>query len=215
MSKVQISPIRVIHSIESTNGPINTEVISIVAVDREKDQCWDSQNRLFTLSEVEEWPRPQDDVFMTPIAPLETSTVAADGTVIKDTLQPIQKRNNVQMQSDNDKIQPQGPTQAEIDAQIQERAMKLAVEMRALEMSNQAKNASVDMNDDDIELDKFVKRFIDKSSTFDKTTKRIKITSTIDIDKLFLLADSLGFDKLSTLKAIIANDALQIEAIED
>lgn len=215
MSKVQISPIRVIHSIESTNGPINTEVISIVAVDREKDQCWDSQNRLFTLSEVEEWPRPQDDVFMTPIAPLETSTVAADGTVIKDTLQPIQKRNNVQMQSDNDKIQPQGPTQAEIDAQIQERAMKLAAEMRALEMSNQAKTASVDMNDDDIELDKFVKRFIDKSSTFDKTTKRIKITSTIDIDKLFLLADSLGFDKLSTLKAIIANDALQIEAIED
>lgn len=215
MSKVQISPIRVIHSIESTNGPINTEVISIVAVDREKDQCWDNQNRLFTLSEVEEWPRPQDDVFMTPIAPLETSTVAADGTVIKDTLQPIQKRNNVQMQYDNDKIQPQGPTQAEIDAQIQERAMKLVAEMRALEMSNQAKTASVDMNDDDIELDKFVKRFIDKSSTFDKTTKRIKITSTIDIDKVFLLADSLGFDKLSTLKAIIANDALQIEAIED
>lgn len=215
MSKVQISPIRVIHSIESTNGPINTEVISIVAVDRETDQCWDNQNRLFTLSDVEEWPRPQDDVFMTPIAPLETSTVAADGTVIKDTLQPIQKRNNVQMQSDNDKIQPQGPTQAEIDAQIQERAMKLAAEMRALEMSNQAKTASVDMNDDDIELDKFVKRFIDKSSTFDKTTKRIKITSTIDIDKLFLLADSLGFDKLSTLKAIIANAALQIEAIED
>ena len=214
MSKVQISPIRVIHSIESTNGPINTEVISIVAVDREKNQCWDDQNRLFTLSEVEEWPRPQDDVFMTPIAPLETSTVAADGTVIKDTLQPIQKRETFQGIQPN-VPQSQGMTQAEIDASIQEKAMKLAAEMRALEMSNRAKVTSVDMNDDDIELDKFVKRFIDKSSTFDKSTKRIKITSTIDIDKLFLLADSLGFDKLSTLKAIIANDALQIEAIED
>lgn len=214
MSKVQISPIRVIHSIESTNGPINTEVISIVAVDREKNQCWDDQNRLFTLSEVEEWPRPQDDVFMTPIAPLETSTIAADGTVIKDTLQPIQKRETFQGIQPN-VPQSQGMTQAEIDASIQEKAMKLAAEMRALEMSNQAKTASVDMNDDDIELDKFVKRFIDKSSTFDKTTKRIKITSTIDIDKLFLLADSLGFDKLSTLKAIIANDAMQIDSIED
>ena len=214
MSKVQISPIRVIHSIESTNGPINTEVISIVAVDREKNQCWDDQNRLFTLSEVEEWPRPQDDVFMTPIAPLETSTIAADGRVIKDTLQPIQKRETFQGIQPN-VPQSQGMTQAEIDASIQEKAMKLAAEMRALEMSNQAKTASVDMNDDDIELDKFVKRFIDKSSTFDKTTKRIKITSTIDIDKLFLLADSLGFDKLSTLKAIIANDAMQIDSIED
>lgn len=215
MSKVQISPIRVIHSIESTNGPINTEVISIVAVDREKNQCWDNQNRLFTLSEVEEWPRPQDDVFMTPIAPLETSTVAADGTVIKDTLQPIQKRDNVQTSIQTNVPQPQGLTQAEIDARVQEKAMKLAAEMRALEMSNQSKIATVEMTDDDIELDKFVKRFIDKSSTFDKTTKRIKVTSTIDIDKLFLLADSLGFDKLSTLKAIIANDALQIESIED
>ena len=214
MSKVQISPIRVIHSIESTNGPINTVVISIVAVDREINQCWDDQNRLFTLSEVEEWPRPQDDVFMTPIAPLETSTIAADGTVIKDTLQPIQKRETFQGIQPN-VPQSQGMTQAEIDASIQEKAMKLAAEMRALEMSNQAKTASVDMNDDDIELDKFVKRFIDKSSTFDKTTKRIKITSTIDIDKFFLLADSLGFDKLSTLKAIIANDAMQIDSIED
>lgn len=214
MSKVQISPIRVIHSIESTNGPINTEVISIVAVDREKNQCWDEQNRLFTLSEVEEWPRPQDDVFMTPIAPLETSTIAADGTVIKDTLQPIQKRETFQGIQPN-VPQSQGMTQAEIDASIQEKAMKLAAEMRALEMSNQAKTASVDMNDDDIELDKFVKRFIDKSSTFDKTTKRIKVTSTIDLDKLFLLADSLGFDKLNTLKAIIANDAMQIDSIED
>lgn len=214
MSKVQISPIRVIHSIESTNGPINTEVISIVAVDREKNQCWDNQNRLFTLSEVEEWPRPQDDVFMTPIAPLETSTVAADGTVIKDTLQPIQKRETFQGIQPN-VSQSQGLTQAEIDARIQEQAMKLAAEMRALEMSNRAKVTSVDMNDDDIELDKFVKRFIDKSSTFDKITKRIKVTSTIDIDKLFLLADSLGFDKLNTLKAIIANDAIQIESIED
>lgn len=214
MSKVQISPIRVIHSIESTNGPINTEVISIVAVDREKNQCWDDQNRLFTLSEVEEWPRPQDDVFMTPIAPLETSTIAADGTVIKDTLQPIQKRKTVQDIQPN-VPQSQGMTQAEIDASIQEKAMKLAAEMRALEMSNRAKVTSVDMNDDDIELDKFVKRFIDKSSTFDKSTKRIKVTSTIDLDKLFLLADSLGFDKLNTLKAIIANDAMQIDSIED
>lgn len=214
MSKVQISPIRVIHSIESTNGPINTEVISIVAVDREKNQCWDEQNRLFTLSEVEEWPRPQDDVFMTPIAPLETSTIAADGTVIKDTLQPIQKRETFQGIQPN-VPQSQGMTQAEIDASIQEKAMKLAAEMRALEMSNQTKNASIDMNDDDIELDKFVKRFIDKSSTFDKSTKRIKVTSTIDLDKLFLLADSLGFDKLNTLKAIIANDAMQIDSIED
>lgn len=214
MSKVQISPIRVIHSIESTNGPINTEVISIVAVDREKNQCWDEQNRLFTLSEVEEWPRPQDDVFMTPIAPLETSTIAADGTVIKDTLQPIQKRETFQGIQPN-VPQSQGMTQAEIDASIQEKAMKLAAEMRALEMSNLAKVTSVDMNDDDIELDKFVKRFIDKSSTFDKSTKRIKVTSTIDLDKLFLLADSLGFDKLNTLKAIIANDAIQIESIED
>lgn len=214
MSKVQISPIRVIHSIESTNGPINTEVISIVAVDREKNQCWDDQNRLFTLSEVEEWPRPQDDVFMTPIAPLETSTIAADGTVIKDTLQPIQKRETFQGIQPN-VPQSQGMTQAEIDASIQEKAMKLAAEMRALEMSNRAKVTSVDMNDDDIELDKFVKRFIDKSSTFDKSTKRIKVTSTIDLDKLFLLADSLGFDKLNTLKAIIANDAMQIDSIED
>lgn len=214
MSKVQISPIRVIHSIESTNGPINTEVISIVAVDREKNQCWDEQNRLFTLSEVEEWPRPQDDVFMTPIAPLETSTIAADGTVIKDTLQPIQKRETFQGIQPN-VPQSQGMTQAEIDASIQEKAMKLAAEMRALEMSNLAKVTSVDMNDDDIELDKFVKRFIDKSSTFDKSTKRIKVTSTIDLDKLFLLADSLGFDKLNTLKAIIANDAMQIDLIED
>ena len=214
MSKVQISPIRVIHSIESTNGPINTEVISIVAVDREKNQCWDDQNRLFTLSEVEEWPRPQDDVFMTPIAPLETSTIAADGTVIKDTLQPIQKRETFQGIQPN-VPQSQGMTQAEIDASIQEKAMKLAAEMRALEMTNQTKTATVDMNDDDIELDKFVKRFIDKSSTFDKTTKRIKVTSTIDLDKLFLLADSLGFDKLNTLKAIIANDAMQIDSIED
>lgn len=214
MSKVQISPIRVIHSIESTNGPINTEVISIVAVDREKNQCWDEQNRLFTLSEVEEWPRPQDDVFMTPIAPLETSTIAADGTVIKDTLQPIQKRETFQGIQPN-VPQSQGMTQAEIDASIQEKAMKLAAEMRALEMSNLAKVTSVDMNDDDIELDKFVKRFIDKSSTFDKSTKRIKVTSTIDLDKLFLLADSLGFDKLNTLKAIIANDAMQIDSIED
>lgn len=214
MSKVQISPIRVIHSIESTNGPINTEVISIVAVDREKNQCWDDQNRLFTLSEVEEWPRPQDDVFMTPIAPLETSTIAADGTVIKDTLQPIQKRETFQGIQPN-VPQSQGVTQAEIDASIQEKAMKLAAEMRALEMSNRSKVTSVDMNDDDIELDKFVKRFIDKSSTFDKSTKRIKVTSTIDLDKLFLLADSLGFDKLNTLKAIIANDAIQIESIED
>lgn len=214
MSKVQISPIRVIHSIESTNGPINTEVISIVAVDREKNQCWDNQNRLFTLSEVEEWPRPQDDVFMTPIAPLETSTIAADGTVIKDTLQPIQKRETFQGIQPN-VPQSQGMTQAEIDASIQEKAMKLAAEMRALEMSNRAKVTSVDMNDDDIELDKFVKRFIDKSSTFDKSTKRIKVTSTIDLDKLFLLADSLGFDKLNTLKAIIANDAMQIDSIED
>lgn len=214
MSKVQISPIRVIHSIESTNGPINTEVISIVAVDREKNQCWDEQNRLFTLSEVEEWPRPQDDVFMTPIAPLETSTIAADGTVIKDTLQPIQKRETFQDIQPN-VPQSQGMTQAEIDASIQEKAMKLAAEMRALEMSNLAKVTSVDMNDDDIELDKFVKRFIDKSSTFDKSTKRIKVTSTIDLDKLFLLADSLGFDKLNTLKAIIANDAMQIDSIED
>lgn len=214
MSKVQISPIRVIHSIESTNGPINTEVISIVAVDREKNQCWDEQNRLFTLSEVEEWPRPQDDVFMTPIAPLETSTIAADGTVIKDTLQPIQKRETFQGIQPN-VPQSQGMTQAEIDASIQEKAMKLAAEMRALEMSNRAKVTSVDMNDDDIELDKFVKRFIDKSSTFDKSTKRIKVTSTIDLDKLFLLADSLGFDKLNTLKAIIANDAMQIDSIED
>lgn len=214
MSKVQISPIRVIHSIESTNGPINTEVISIVAVDKEKNQCWDAQNRLFTLSEVEEWPRPQDDVFMTPIAPLETSTIAADGTVIKDTLQPIQKRETFQGIQPN-VPQSQGMTQAEIDASIQEKAMKLAAEMRALEMSNLAKVTSVDMNDDDIELDKFVKRFIDKSSTFDKSTKRIKVTSTIDLDKLFLLADSLGFDKLNTLKAIIANDAMQIDSIED
>ena len=214
MSKVQISPIRVIHSIESTNGPINTEVISIVAVDREKNQCWDEQNRLFTLSEVEEWPRPQDDVFMTPIAPLETSTIAADGTVIKDTLQPIQKRETFQGIQPN-VPQSQGMTQAEIDASIQEKAMKLAAEMRALEMSNLAKVTSVDMNDDDIELDKFVKRFIDKSSTFDKSTKRIKVTSTIDLDKLFLLADSLGFDKLNTLKAIIANDAMQFDSIED
>ena len=214
MSKVQISPIRVIHSIESTNGPINTEVISIVAVDREKNQCWDDQNRLFTLSEVEEWPRPQDDVFMTPIAPLETSTIAADGTVIKDTLQPIQKRETFQGIQPN-VPQSQGMTQAEIDASIQEKAMKLAAEMRAREMSNRAKVTSVDMNDDDIELDKFVKRFIDKSSTFDKSTKRIKVTSTIDLDKLFLLADSLGFDKLNTLKAIIANDAMQIDSIED
>lgn len=214
MSKVQISPIRVIHSIESANGPINTEVISIVAVDREKNQCWDEQNRLFTLSEVEEWPRPQDDVFMTPIAPLETSTIAADGTVIKDTLQPIQKRETFQGIQPN-VPQSQGMTQAEIDASIQEKAMKLAAEMRALEMSNLAKVTSVDMNDDDIELDKFVKRFIDKSSTFDKSTKRIKVTSTIDLDKLFLLADSLGFDKLNTLKAIIANDAMQIDSIED
>jgi hypothetical protein len=214
MSKVQISPIRVIHSIESTNGPINTEVISIVAVDREENQCWDEQNRLFTLSEVEEWPRPQDDVFMTPIAPLETSTIAADGTVIKDTLQPIQKRETFQGIQHN-VPQSQGMTQAEIDASIQEKAMKLAAEMRALEMSNRAKVTSVDMNDDDIELDKFVKRFIDKSSTFDKSTKRIKVTSTIDLDKLFLLADSLGFDKLNTLKAIIANDAMQIDSIED
>ena len=60
-----------------------------------------------------------------------------------------------------------------------------------------------------------MKRFIDKSSTFDKSTKRIKVTSTIDLDKLFLLADSLGFDKLNTLKAIIANDAMQIDSIED
>lgn len=214
MSKVQISPIRVIHSIESTNGPINTEVISIVAVDREKNQCWDEQNRLFTLSEVEEWPRPQDDVFMTPIAPLETSTIAADGTVIKDTLQPIQKRETFQGIQPN-VSQSQDMTQAEIDVRIQEQAMKLAAEMRALEMSNRAKVTSVDMNDDDIELDKFVKRFIDKSSTFDKSTKRIKVTSTIDLDKLFLLADSLGFDKLNTLKAIIANDAMQIDSIED
>lgn len=214
MSKVQISPIRVIYSIESTNGPINTEVISIVAVDREKNQCWDDQNRLFTLSEVEEWPRPQDDVFMTPIAPLETSTIAADGTVIKDTLQPIQKRETFQGIQPN-VPQSQGMTQAEIDASIQEKAMKLAAEMRALEMSNLAKVTSVDMNDDDIELDKFVKRFIDKSSTFDKSTKRIKVTSTIDLDKLFLLADSLGFDKLNTLKTIIANDAMQIDSIED
>lgn len=214
MSKVQISPIRVIHSIESTNGPINTEVISIVAVDREKNQCWDDQNRLFTLSEVEEWPRPQDDVFMTPIAPLETSTIAADGTVIKDTLQPIQKRETFQGIQPN-VPQSQGMTQAEIDASIQEKAMKLAAEMRAIEMSNRSKVTSVDMNDDDIELDKFVKRFIDKSSTFDKSTKRIKVTSTIDLDKLFLLADSLGFDKLNTLKAIIANDAMQIDSIED
>lgn len=214
MSKVQISPIRVIHSIESTNGPINTEVISIVAVDREKNQCWDEQNRLFTLSEVEEWPRPQDDVFMTPIAPLETSTIAADGTVIKDTLQPIQKHETFQGIQPN-VPQSQSMTQAEIDARIQEQAMKLAAEMRALEMSNRAKVTSVDMNDDDIELDKFVKRFIDKSSTFDKSTKRIKVTSTIDLDKLFLLADSLGFDKLNTLKAIIANDAMQIDSIED
>lgn len=214
MSKVQISPIRVIHSIESTNGPINTEVISIVAVDREKNQCWDEQNRLFTLSEVEEWSRPQDDVFMTPIAPLETSTIAADGTVIKDTLQPIQKRETFQGIQPN-VPQSQGMTQAEIDASIQEKAMKLAAEMRALEMSNLAKVTSVDMNDDDIELDKFVKRFIDKSSTFDKSTKRIKVKSDIDLDKLFLLADSLGFDKLNTLKAIIANDAIQIESIED
>ena len=214
MSKVQISPIRVIHSIESTNGPINTEVISIIAVDREKNQCWDEQNRLFTLSEVEEWPRPQDDVFMTPIAPLETSTIAADGTIIKDTLQPIQKRETVQDIQPN-VPQSQGMTQAEIDASIQEKAMKLAAEMRALEMSNRAKVTSVDMNDDDIELDKFVKRFIDKSSTFEKSTKRIKVTSTIDLDKLFLLADSLGFDKLNTLKAIIANAAIQIESIED
>lgn len=214
MSKVQISPIRVIHSIESTNGPINTEVISIVAVDREKNQCWDDQNRLFTLSEVEEWPRPQDDVFMTPIAPLETSTIAADGTVIKDTLQPIQKRETFQGIQPN-VPQSQGMTQAEIDASIQEKAMKLAAEMRALEMTNQTKTATVDMADDDIELDKFVKRFIDKSSTFDKSTKRIKVTSTIDLDKLFLLADSLGFDKLNTLKAIIANDAMQIDSIED
>lgn len=214
MSKVQISPIRVIHSIESTNGPINTEVISIIAVDREKNQCWDEQNRLFTLSEVEEWPRPQDDVFMTPIAPLETSTIAADGTVIKDTLQPIQKRETFQGIQPN-VPQSQGMTQAEIDASIQEKAMKLAAEMRALEMSNRAKVTSVDMNDDDIELDKFVKRFIDKSSTFDKSTKRIKVTSTIDLDKLFLLADSLGFDKLNALKVIIANDAMQIDSIED
>ena len=214
MSKVQISPIRVIHSIESTNGPINTEVISIVAVDREKNQCWDEQNRLFTLSEVEEWPRPQDDVFMTPIAPHETSTIAADGTVIKDTLQPIQKRETFQGIQPN-VSQSQDMTQAEIDVRIQEQAMKLAAEMRALEMSNRAKVTSVDMTDDDIELDKFVKRFIDKSSTFDKSTKRIKVTSTIDLDKLFLLADSLGFDKLNTLKAIIANDAMQIDSIED
>lgn len=215
MSKVQISPIRVIHSIESTNGPINTEVISIVAVDREKDQCWDNQNRLFTLSEVEEWPRPQDDVFMTPIAPLETSTVAADGTVIKDTLQPIQKRDNaqagIQAGTQSNVSQPQGLSQMEIDNRIQEQAIKLAAEMRALEMTSK----QPEQTSDDIELDKFVKRFIDKSSTFDKSTKRIKVNSDIDLDKLFLLADSLGFDKLTTLKAIIANDAIQIEAIED
>lgn len=210
MSKVQISPIRVIHSIESAGGPVNTEVISIVAVDRESNQCWDERNRLFTLSEVEEWPRPQDDVFMTPIAPLETSTVAADGTVIKDTLQPVQRQSNVQMhQSDNDTIQLPKPTQAEIDEQVQERAMKLAAEMRALELAKQPEKSS-----DDIELDKFVKRFIDKSSTFDKTSKKLCITATIDIDKLFILTDALGFDKVDAFKALIANDAVTIDGLE-
>lgn len=210
MSKVQISPIRVIHSIESTGGPVNTEVVSIVAVDRENNQCWDERNRLFTLSEVEEWPRPQDDVFMTPIAPLETSTVAADGTVIKDTLQPMQKQSNVQThQSDNDKIQLPKPTQAEIDAQVQERAMKLAAEMRALELAKQPEKSS-----DEIELDKFVRRFIDKSNTLDNVKRKLVIESTIDIDKLFILTDALGFDKIDAFKSLIANDAVKIEGIE-
>lgn len=210
MSKVQISPIRVIHSIESTGGPVNTEVVSIVAVDRENNQCWDERNRLFTLSEVEEWPRPQDDVFMTPIAPLETSTVAADGTVIKDTLQPMQRQSNVQThQSDNDKIQLPKPTQAEIDAQVQERAMKLAAEMRALELAKQPEKSS-----DEIELDKFVRRFIDKSNTLDNVKRKLVIESTIDIDKLFILTDALGFDKIDAFKSLIANDAVKIEGIE-
>lgn len=210
MSKVQISPIRVIHSIESTGGPVNTEVISIVAVDRESNQCWDERNRLFTLSEVEEWPRPQDDVFMTPIAPLETSTIAADGTVIKDTLQPMQRQSNVQTpQSDNDKIQLPKPTQAEIDEQVQERAMKLAAEMRALELAKQPEKSS-----DEIELDKFVRRFIDKSNTLDNVKRKLVIESTIDIDKLFILTDALGFDKIDAFKSLIANDAVKIEGIE-
>lgn len=215
MSKIQISPIRVIMSVESVNGPSNTEVISIVAVDRESNQCWDSTNRIFTLSEVEEWPRPQDDVFMTPIAPIEKTTIAADGTVITDTLRPIQKpiehnqNHNDDVQTSQQVIKPID-SQLKFDELVHQRAMQLISEMQSAELANKQTMKS----SDDIELDKFVKRFIDKSSMADCKAKKLVIKSNIDLDKLFIVVDALGFSKTDTFKSLIANDAITIVDIE-
>lgn len=177
-----ISPIRVIEQVDEAGKPRTATIRTIVAIDSETDQAWDDSNRLYTLSDIETWPRPQDDVYMQEIVVPEVSTIAANGVAVKETLIPVKKADMVQ--------QPKTTTAVQ---HVQE---SMHVEQEQVQVTQH----NVTTKDNSDMLHQLIKRVQIKA---DVDVYNMQITSRVDVAAVCSAAQAFGYTPMEAIIAML------------
>ena len=187
MARTSIAPIRVIEQLENGDRPATAEIRTIVAIDEEADKAWDSQNRLYALSEIETWNRPQDDVFSQPIVIPSVSTTAADGSTVSETILPTQPIAALQTERP---VEPVSPVPAYPAQQP----------VKANYVTESAQQPSVPADD---MLHQLIKRL---QPLEDDKTVVVDITAAVDVNHVLAATRAFGYNEIDTLKALIDCD---------
>lgn len=175
-----ISPIRVIEQVDEAGKPRTATIRTIVAIDSETDQAWDDSNRLYTLSDIETWPRPQDDVYMQEIVVPEVSTIAANGVAVKETLTPVKKVDIVQ--------------QPKTTATVQHVQESMQTEQVQVTQHTVATKDNSDM------LHQLIKRVQIKA---DVDVYNVQITSRADVAAVCSAAQAFGYTPMEAIIAML------------
>lgn len=187
MARTSIAPIRVIEQLENGDRPATAEIRTIVAIDEEADKAWDSQNRLYALSEIETWNRPQDDVFSQPIVIQSVTTTAADGSVVSEVIAPVQHVVPIAPVSPA----TTSPTTSPITSPIE------PVSHIPAYPAQQPSAPADDM------LHQLIKRL---QPLEDDKTVVVDITAAVDVNHVLAATRAFGYNEIDTLKALIDCD---------
>lgn len=187
MARTSIAPIRVIEQLENGDRPATAEIRTIVAIDEEADKAWDSQNRLYALSEIETWNRPQDDVFSQPIVIPSVSTTAADGSTVSETILPTQPIAALQVEQP---VKPVSPVPAYTAQQP----------VKAPYVTESVQQSSIPADD---MLHQLIKRL---QPLEDDKTVVVDITAAVDVNHVLAATRAFGYNEIDTLKALIDCD---------
>lgn len=187
MARTSIAPIRVIEQLENGDRPATAEIRTIVAIDEEADKAWDSQNRLYALSEIETWNRPQDDVFSQPIVIPSVTTTAADGSVVSEVIAPVQRVVPIAPVSPA----TTSPTTSPITSPIE------PVSHIPAYPAQQPSAPADDM------LHQLIKRL---QPLEDDKTVVVDITAAVDVNHVLAATRAFGYNEIDTLKALIDCD---------